>query len=343
MRAENTIAIKQAIAQLSSRVKSFKQKDSNTWNFRCPVCGDSQKSQSKARGNIYQNSKGNFSVKCFNCGYSSSAQQFLKDYFKDLYDEYRFAVFKDKKIVNTPKKTYIPSNDSFSKKGLIPAINKLEARLYLKSRMIPFELWNLFYWTDKLGTIINNNRLDEKYKISDGKPYLVILVYGWKNGNFDNKKLVEGLQARNLLNDNSPRYIGVKLRDDCGQQMIWGLDRIDKSKTIICVEGIFDACLLDNAIALLTSVKKFNSFDKSQLIYLIDNEPRNKSIISIIENHIKNGNNISLLPEKYLEHGKDINDYIKAGISKKELMHDIYAYSYSGVRAMLEFQNWKKI
>ena len=35
---------------LSTRLPKFKRKAEYLFNFRCPHCGDSQKSQSKARG-----------------------------------------------------------------------------------------------------------------------------------------------------------------------------------------------------------------------------------------------------------------------------------------------------
>ena len=57
------------------------------YRFRCPYCGDIQKSQSKARGHVVEKwGKGFF--KCHNCGLSKSFGQFLKDMDADLYAEY---------------------------------------------------------------------------------------------------------------------------------------------------------------------------------------------------------------------------------------------------------------
>ena len=55
--------------------------------FRCPYCGDSQKSQSKARGHVVEKWGKRF-FKCHNCGLSKSFGQFLKDMNADLYAEY---------------------------------------------------------------------------------------------------------------------------------------------------------------------------------------------------------------------------------------------------------------
>ena len=38
----------------SSILEKFKQKTSSLWNFRCPVCGDSQKNKNKSRVFIYE-------------------------------------------------------------------------------------------------------------------------------------------------------------------------------------------------------------------------------------------------------------------------------------------------
>ena len=39
---------------LSNRLLLYKQKREYLWNFRCPICGDSQKKTTKARGYIHR-------------------------------------------------------------------------------------------------------------------------------------------------------------------------------------------------------------------------------------------------------------------------------------------------
>jgi hypothetical protein len=36
--------------QIGNKLSLFKKKDQYTWNCRCPICGDSQKSKHKCRG-----------------------------------------------------------------------------------------------------------------------------------------------------------------------------------------------------------------------------------------------------------------------------------------------------
>ena len=63
------------------------QEASSGYRFRCPYCGDSQKSQSKARGHVVEKWGRKF-FKCHNCGLSKSFGQFLKDMDAELYAEY---------------------------------------------------------------------------------------------------------------------------------------------------------------------------------------------------------------------------------------------------------------
>lgn len=343
MRQDHTIELKYAIQQLCSRVQMFRVKSPTEWNFRCPICGDSQKSKTKARGWIYQNQKGNFSYKCFNCGANQSVQQLLKENFIDLYEEYRLSIFKDRShINNTPKKVFVPDSE-FNFSLLKKSSESKEAKEFLSKRMIPEEKWNNFYYCEKLGSLIRQSRNDGRYdKIGDTGKFLVTPIYNWIDGT--DKLVVQAICARNLDTESKLRYIHAKLRDDClDNQVIFGLNQIDTTKTIIACEGIFDSVFIDNSIAMLTSVKVLKGYKESKVIYLIDNEPRNKDIVKIVKAHIENGRTVSLLPEKYLRYGKDINDYILAGLRKEEIYNDIINHSWSGPRAILEFELWKKI
>ena len=80
---------------LSPRLEKFKQKAQFLWNFRCPLCGDSQKNKNKTRGFIYM-MKGDFFYKCHNCGASTLFPKFLEMLDVALYKEYRMEKFKDK-------------------------------------------------------------------------------------------------------------------------------------------------------------------------------------------------------------------------------------------------------
>ena len=75
------------IGLISSRLTKFKRIRANLYNFRCPICGDSQKEKNKARGYIYP-IKINTNFKCHNCGASMSLGNFLKKIDTTLHKQY---------------------------------------------------------------------------------------------------------------------------------------------------------------------------------------------------------------------------------------------------------------
>ena len=82
------------IGLVSSRLTKFKKVKPNLYNFRCPICGDSQKHKNKARGYIY-GIKQNVNYRCHNCGASMSFSNFLKDMDVVLHKQYVMEKFKD--------------------------------------------------------------------------------------------------------------------------------------------------------------------------------------------------------------------------------------------------------
>ena len=79
---------------ISSRLSKFKRVKPNLYNFRCPICGDSQKNKNKARGYFYQ-VKNNTNYKCHNCGVNISFNNFLKKIDPTTQKQYAFEKFKE--------------------------------------------------------------------------------------------------------------------------------------------------------------------------------------------------------------------------------------------------------
>ncbi len=84
----------------------------------------------------------------------------------------------------------------------------------------------------------------------------------------------------------------------------------------------------------------FYIFIKSNIILVNDNEPRNIHITKQIKRYIDNGFNICLFPESFP--GKDINEAILKGMSKPEIQRIISNNTFNGLRAIMEFNKWKK-
>ena len=68
---------------LSPKLPKFKRKSDYLFNFRCPHCGDSKKSSTKARGFVYKR-KNDMFFKCHNCGEHKSLLDFVKEQAPDL-------------------------------------------------------------------------------------------------------------------------------------------------------------------------------------------------------------------------------------------------------------------
>ena len=81
------------IGIISPRLEKFKRVKANLYNFRCPICGDSQKHKNKARGYFYS-IKNNTNYKCHNCGASLSFANFLKQSDPTLYKKFVMEKFK---------------------------------------------------------------------------------------------------------------------------------------------------------------------------------------------------------------------------------------------------------
>ena len=79
------------IGLVSSRLQKFKRVKDNLYNFRCPICGDSQKNKNKTRGYIYQ-VKNNTNFKCHNCGASMSFNNFVKTIDPTLHKQYTLEI-----------------------------------------------------------------------------------------------------------------------------------------------------------------------------------------------------------------------------------------------------------
>jgi hypothetical protein len=81
------------VRMVSSRLRNFKQKNTNLWNFSCPYCGDSQTNKLKARGYVY--AKGNdLFYRCHNCGVGTNAANFIKHVDPSLHGEYVLEKYK---------------------------------------------------------------------------------------------------------------------------------------------------------------------------------------------------------------------------------------------------------
>ena len=322
---------------ISPRLEKFKKIRAGVYNFRCPYCGDSQKHKNKARGYIYQN-KADYNFKCHNCGMTRSFTYFLKDRDQPLYDEYIMERYKEGltgKGTVTPEPKFTFPQPKFRKKDICDELTKISelntthrAKKYLINRGINEDtLSKLFYcpnfkeWTNKHKKIFDNTNHDDQRIIiplrhSDGQLF--------------------GYQGRSLDPTSKMRYITVMLDEDAPK--LYGLEKINTQKPIYILEGPFDSLFVENSVAMCGSDVDIRSFGWSNYIWVFDNEPRNREIVSRIERCINRGDKVVIWPSHIQE--KDVNEMI---LAKYDICTILEGSTHSELTAKLKLNLWKKV
>ena len=318
------------IGLVSSRLQKFKRVKPNLFNFRCPICGDSQKHKNKARGYFYQ-VKTNTNFKCHNCGASSSLNNFLKQIDPTLHKQYTMEKFKEGFaggsgfVVEEPDFKKIINKPVFKKKLDLPKATEVKiAKEYLEKRKLDP---SKFYFTYKFKEWTNTQKQTFD-TIGRDESRIIIPLH-------DTEKNLIGFQGRSL-GPNSVKYITVMINEDAPK--IYGLDKVDSQKPIYIIEGPFDATLVENSVAMCGSDLDIRSFGWSDYIYVYDNEPRNREIVNRIAKTIDRGDKVVIWPTTVEE--KDINDMVLGG---QNVMSVLESNTYSGLKAKVKFNNWKKI
>ena len=315
------------IGLVSSRLQKFKRVKADLFNFRCPICGDSQKHKNKARGYFYQ-VKTNTNYKCHNCGASMSFNNFLKQIDSTLHKQYTMEKFKEgftgrNFVVDEPKLEF--TKPIFRKKIDLPRASEVPiAKNYLEKRNLDA---SQFYFAAKFKEWTNTQKHTFD-TIGRDESRIIIPMY-------DTDKNLIGFQGRSL-GPNSVKYITVMLQDKAPK--LFGLDKIDDTKPIYITEGPFDSTFLENSVAMCGSDLDIGSFGWSSYIWVFDNEPRNREIIERINKTIDRGDQIVIWPSNI--HEKDINDMVLSGHNVKSIVE---SNTYSSLQAKIKFNIWKKV
>lgn len=325
------------LLRVSPKLKKFTKKKDDLYNFRCPICGDSHKNTSKARGYVYRK-KNNYFYICHNCGISISFYNFLERVDSSLLKEYSLERYKENNLVieKTPDYEEAKTKPIFREKIDLETIAELPdghfAKEYVNNRKIPEKYYDTLYFAPDFKKFVESLGVEKKGLI-ENEQRLIIPFYS------KDKKLV-AIQGR-ALGESKLRYITVKLIEDVPK--LFGLDRIDEEQTIYVVEGPIDSMFLENAVATADSHLEAITevFDRSKVVLVFDNEPRNKEICKQIDKAIGNHYNVVIWPEFIKE--KDINDMILSGFEEEEIQDFISNYTFVNLRAKAEFVNWKKV
>ena len=313
------------IMMLSPRLDKFKKVRDNLFNFRCPYCGDSRKSQSKARGYFYRK-KNDYFYRCHNCGKGTTFGKVLEYIDSMMYKEYIMERYKgDAPKTEQPEfKFEAPKFKKIDPKleNLIP-INKLNtwhpARQFVKSRQLPEEFYSDLYLCPKFFEW-------SKIQSQQEHPRLVIPFR-------DESGQVFAAQGR-AFGKEIPKYLTIKFQD---KPKIFGLDRVDFAKRYYVVEGPLDSMFLDNCLAVAGA--DFRYLPPGDTTIVLDNEPRSIEIIKQMERLIHQEHELVIWPTTITQ--KDINDMILAGA--KDIQTIINNNTFSGLEAKMKLAAWKRI
>ena len=319
---------------IGPQLLQFKKKGDFLWNFRCPYCGDSQKSRTKARGFVYRK-KNDLFYKCHNCGVGTTLGKLIEYVDSKIHKDYIMERYRCGVKTNNPEPEFKFDVPIFRKKGVLKSLKSISdlsrehpARKIVEERLIPSEFLSDLYLCESFYKF-TNTLVPNKFPSLDGDHPRLLIPFRNEKGE------VFAYQGRSFGKE-QPKYITIRLDDDTTK--IFGLDRIDDSRQVYAVEGPLDSLFLDNCIAVGgADLAKL----ENDVVIIFDNEPRNREICKQMDSCIGFGKRIVIWPDS-MKH-KDINDMIMAGYAKEQIQEIIDDNIFSGASAKLRFSEWKKI
>ena len=346
---------KKFLNQISPLLGKFKWKKDNLANCRCPICGDSKKNPNKCRGFFFQKGSDYF-YKCHNCGASHSLYKFLEIVAPAVCKEYQMERYRsgqnghsnykkveEKELFTRFKKPEFKKPEQLI--GDLVAVKDLPdnhfCRQFVEFRHIPKKFWSILYFTEDFGKFCRE--FDPTVTAPTGaEPRLIIPI-------FNKKGDMVGAQGRSLnFKDEynartTAKYITVKA-DKSIEKLWYGMWRADPKKTVYVVEGPIDSLFIPNTIAMVGAGAMDNiheRFKDSDMVFALDNEPRNPQIIRYMEKLIEMGRTVCFWPDSMKQY-KDINDMV-ADMSPSKIKKIIDKNSYSGLEAQLALKSFRRI
>jgi len=210
----------------------------------------------------------------------------------------------------------------------LPSLGSLNtehpAKKYILNRKLPLED---LYWADDFCEYVNSVR-PNTFSDSKNNEGRIIIPFTDKEGN------CFGFQGRAIHNTNL-RYITILLEE---KPKVFGLNKLNYEQRIFITEGPFDSLLLRNACAMGgADISDYRHILGDNIVFVYDNEPRNRQIMSRVEEHIRRGESVVIWPSHIKE--KDINDMQLAGL---DVQFIVDTNTYSGLTATLKLKEWRK-
>lgn len=323
------------IHSISHKLRNFKKKKDYLYNFSCPVCGDSQKKKTKARGYLYR-VKDMMLYRCHNCGLSTTFGKLLERVDAETYKRYvlaRYSSGESKHTIHDEPDYQSVVIKETTLLDTVKTVSRLSSehpvRKYMQMRKIPEEYWDELRLVNKFYTFVNRLLPNKFPNVDQDHPRLIIPFYD-KTG-----KLI-GFQGR-AFGKEKPKYITIMLDETAPK--LYGLDKVNLTEKVYVVEGPIDSMFIDNSIAMAgADATKLPS--NGDYVFVYDNEPRNPEIVKRMQKHIDNNDAVVIWPDTVGE--KDINDMIIAGKSKLEILDIISKSTHKNLSAKMRFTEWKK-
>jgi len=328
------------ISLISHRLRNFTKKGDFLWNFSCPFCGDSQRNKKKARGFVYR-TKSDLFYKCHNCAHGTNLSKLIEYVDPNTHKEYVMERYKEgsngtpyKGAYKTPEPDFIFESPVFKTFDGLSSFAELDdthpAVKFLLDRMLPRDAWNDIYFCPKFFEF-TNRYVPNKFPSLNGDHPRMIIPFRKEDGT------IFAYQGR-AFGKEPQKYITIILDKECPK--IFGLDRVDTSRSIHVVEGPFDSLFIENCIAVAQSDLRVPQY-KDKAVLIPDNEPRNKQVCRQVEQCIEDGYSVALWPHGVKE--KDINDMIIAGYTSAEIQELIHNNTHKDLQAQTVFSSWKRI
>ena len=337
----------------ASTMKCSSQVSPYVWNFRCPVCGDSDKDPNKARGYIYQQSQDLF-YKCHNCGDSRYFQSLLKEYDPAMHRQYIAELFKhqrhpakekeakqERKLKNRPKRklesklTQSKITSKLRHANIVPVNESEVGQSYLKSRCIPNEYFGKIYFAENYLDalkLLKRETPDNKYNNLE-QAAIAFLLY-------DEQCRFSGIQFRVISKQSKKRFHIHKMRSSA-EKLFFGNQYLkDNEPPRYVVEGAIDSLFLESSVASLGS-DLICPFDSNETIYILDFDNRNKQIVKKYKKLLESGKTVCIPNQKYSH--MDINDFIVQGYTTSQIETIIKDSAVSGLSGLLRLNEWKRV
>lgn len=342
--------VKQKQYQLIKKLNIPLLRETINQKFECKCVNEQCKSKQGARkgGFFWSNEKNSYFYHCFKCGLTLPLVLFLKQYFQEEYisiqierqgriNDHVQQIIPTIKISNEQIKQFI--QQLFETKQIVPfnECNDDEVINYVTNRQIPSQQFHRLFVADNFFNI--HQQIKTILEIHKGKQFELKeekdkrLMWMFKNHTGD----IIAVQGRRV-DKKEPRYIISRFNAD-EHRLIGGMEYMSTEQQLFIVEGFIDSLFLPNAVSLnglhlptITHLVDNYSFKRVTIVF--DNEENDqikKNINMLSEYTVEHPNvDVCLLPHDMRQHGKDINDYIKNGFSREQIIDTINSNCYQG-------------